>query len=78
MDSDTLYVIAALSTAMKNKFSELLDDFWPYLTHALTRTSDADLFKTSIGCLADIARACEGTFVNKIDVMESLLQCLAQ
>ena len=54
-----------------------MDDFWPYLTHALTKTNDADLFKTSIGCLADIARACESKFEKKLNVMESLLQCLA-
>ena len=75
--SDGIYVISALSSCIKKKFLRVLDDFWPYLHLALSKTNDAELFKTSVGCLADIARACDDDFVSKLDIMEELLKYLS-
>ena len=73
VDSDGLYVISALATCISNKFHKYLESFWPYLTYAFQKVNDHELFKTSIGTLADVARACESNFENKLDIMKSLL-----
>ena len=76
VDSDSIYVISALATALKGEFALILDDFYNFLAHALVKINDTELFKTSLGALADVARACEAHFAPKLEVMKSLISCL--
>lgn len=55
---DGLYIISGLATCMGAGFSALLEDSWTYITHALKNIDDHELFKSAIGCIADISRAC--------------------
>jgi len=50
-----------------------MDDFWQYMSFALAKYTDSTLFKSAIGCLADVARSCEYKFASKISIIENLL-----
>lgn len=76
VDSDGMYVISSLATAMRSKFKIYLDQIWPFIVHALQKQNNADIFKSTIGALADIARACEEDFSERINVLDSLFECL--
>lgn len=59
VDSSGLYVLAALATCLKSNFVNILDMAWKYVEFALGKPEDKELFATTIGTIADIARACQ-------------------
>jgi hypothetical protein len=53
VDSDGFYVISALAYFYKDR--RLVDDFWKYIEHGLTKTNEAEIFKAAISCICDFA-----------------------
>lgn len=54
VDSDGLYVVSALSFFFRND-RRLVDDFWKYIEHALTKYQEAIVFKSVISCVCDFS-----------------------
>jgi hypothetical protein len=51
VNADGFYAIEAL-VSFFNGNTGLVDDFWPYITHALQKLQDPVLFRATVSCLA--------------------------
>ncbi|EGR27486.1 importin beta, putative, partial [Ichthyophthirius multifiliis] len=79
VDTDGMYVISALATVSGEDFCQYLDNFWPFINHSLSnKQQDLELFKTTLGTIGDIARACEAGFKEKLNILEPLMLGLEQ
>ncbi|EAR88045.3 importin-beta amine-terminal domain protein (macronuclear) [Tetrahymena thermophila SB210] len=77
VDSDGMYIVSALATCIGTNFVKYLDKVWPYIEHALTqRQQDLELFKTCMGTIADVARACDNQFSCKLNILNNLFAAL--
>lgn len=75
--SDGLYVVSALATVMEEHFVPLLPDSYSYIKHGLSKVSEIDLFKSSLGTLGDVCRSCPVQFDPYLaEVIPALLNCI--
>ena len=66
VDGDGYYLISALAFFIPND-RRLIDDFWKYIEFGLKKTTQEDIFKSTISCICDFAATYREQISDKID-----------
>lgn len=75
--TDGIYVLGSLACILKGEFRPRFEESWPFVQHGLYKTTDAELFRGSVGALGDFARAIGKDFYPQLnDVLRWLVQCI--
>ncbi|XP_051912523.1 uncharacterized protein LOC127594799 [Hippocampus zosterae] len=68
-----MYVVSSVAAILKSDFLKLLNEFWPYVEHALARGNDLELVKGALGFVGDACRAVGATFESKLPPLLKLM-----
>lgn len=72
VNADGFYAIEAL-VSFFNGEQALVDDFWPYIVHALQKLQDPVLFRATISCLASFVNCYGETLANRLKTFVPIL-----
>jgi hypothetical protein len=75
--TDGIFILGSLAGIMGAGFKNYFGEVWPFLMHGLKRTSDPELFRTTVGAIGDLARAVGADFAGRLsEVVPWLLECI--